>query len=353
MRELPISNTRLALKNILDFLTYLDIMIKEKDSTLLQIPSSVFIHYFSDRKYKQYVDILKELEVISDVPYNDGSFYNKEKGICKQYRVFNNYMNEDDLCIVVLKEDRAKFEFINEIEDLDKRAIDTLKNTEVNVKEAIAAEIQHCYDNELSTYTLRNRISRILYTKRKRYIKKGKSVDRIYHSFTNLSKVARKHLNVKFYDIDIKNCQPLLLVAFLSKNELSFDQDYKNDCESGLFYERFVGINDWDRDQVKTQLYKSIFFGFNRRSKINKRFKELYPSTWSSLDTQVNGTLASKLQNLEAELFNNLTPIKSKKYFTLFDAIYFDNINDISKLNTEILNFFNKYDIKVSTEVGY
>ena len=162
------------------------------------------------------------------------------------------------------------------------------------------------------------------------------------------------------YDIDIVNCQPLLLVAYLTENDsLDFDLNYKNDCEDGLFYERFYDIDrpknisniEW-RSEIKVKLYKSIFFSFNKKSKINKKFKELYPKTWESLEkiSITDISLASRLQNLESNLFNNIIPKHSEFYFTLFDAIYFNNIMDKYKIENEIKNYFNNFNIKVTTK---
>jgi hypothetical protein len=350
--ELPILNTRIALKNIFDFLTYIDMELNKSKNTIIPIPSKKLEEFFSRNLYKQYMKLLKDLNVITAVSYDDGSFYTKGKTYT-QYRVHNNYINDEDLAIIILDEDRSKSEFVNEVEDLDERYVKTIKTIEINIKEAIKDEIQYFKDNNLSVSTLRNRISRLFYTRRKRYIKKGLNVDRIYHSFTNVSKVSRKHIDIKLFNIDIKNCQPLLLVYLLKKNNMLLDNNYQIDCERGLFYENFIGINKLDRDQTKVALYKNIFFGFNTKNQFNKRFNELYPKTWLSLNKINKGdiSLASQLQNIESELFNNLIPNKSKHYFTLFDAIYFDNMRDIKDISKSINDFFNNLDIEVKTEI--
>jgi hypothetical protein len=354
--ELPIANTKLALRNILDFLTYVDNKISEKSSTIIPISSEILISYFSRDKYKKYMNILNELNVITKVPYEDGTFY-KPKSLYLQYRTHNEYLNDEDLAIIILEDDRTKETFSNEVEDLDNRYINTIKKLEINIPAAIDAEIKNFFDKGLSINSLRTRISRIFYTKRKRFIKKGIKVDRIYHSFTNLSRVSRKHFNTPMNDIDIVNCQPLLLVALLNRNGFISDKGYQLDCESGCFYERFIDINkpidisddEW-RIITKQKLYKSVFFGFDTRGKYNKRFKELYPNTWSSLEIISKNctSLASQLQNLESELFNNIIPKKSKYYFTLFDAIYFDNILDRYELEKTIKNYFKSFNINVS-----
>jgi hypothetical protein len=351
--ELPISNTRIALKNIFDFLAYVDIELNKNKTTIIPIPSFILEEYFSRNLYKEYMNILHDLNVITAVSYDDGSFYTKGK-LYTQYRIHNSYINDEDLAIIILDENRSKNEFTNQVEGLDERYIKTIKTINIDIKEAIKSEIQYYIDNNLSIATLRNRISRLFYTKRKRFIKKGKSVNRIYHSFSNVSKVSRAHIDMKLFNIDIKNCQPLLLVYLLTKENMSLDSDYQLDCEKGRFYENFIGIKGLDRDQVKVELYKTVFFGFNKASLINKKFKELYPNTWNSLD-KISITelpLAGRLQNIESELFNNLTPRKSNHYFTLFDAIYFDDMRDIKDISKNINKFFNNLNIKVKTEIN-
>lgn len=350
--QLPIANTRIALRNIFDFLTYVDNELNKSKTTVIPISSKVLEEFFSRNLYKQYMNIFHDLGVITAVSYEDGSFY-KPGQLYTQYRVHNNYLNDEDLAIIILDNDRSKEEFINEVEGLDERYIKTIKTIDINIKEAVYDEIKHYKDNNLSTYTLRNRISRLFYTRRRRYIKKGKNVDRIYHSFTNVSKVSRKHINMKLFNIDIKNCQPLLLVYLLKSSNMILDDEYQFDCENGLFYEKFIGVRNYDRDQVKVALYKNIFFGFNKSNEINKKFNELYPNTWLSLNeiNKKDVSLASQLQNIESELFNNLIPNKSKHYFTLFDAIYFDDMRDIRPISKSINDFFNKLNISVKTEI--
>ena len=306
---------------------------------------------------------------MSKVPYEDGSFYtaptkkvgNKwvtekdKKGMCSQFRIHNEYLNDNEQAVIILEDDRSTSEFCNQIEDLDPRYINTIKKLKVNITAAIADEIKYFIEGNITFNKLKIRISRIFNTIRKRYIKKGKKVDRIYHSFTNLSKISRKHLNINFKNIDIVNCQPTLLVAYLKQEGMDYDQQYQNDCENGLFYEQFLFLDtrlisdDEKRNDIKPVIYSNIFFGFNNRSLTNKTFKELYPKTWDSLKEISNSdiSLASRLQNLESGLFNNLIPKRSNFYFTLFDAIYFDNILDKNELEEKCYEYFNKLKIKI------
>lgn len=350
--ELPIQNKRLALKNILSFLTFIDTQMKIKNDSLLSISSSILIEYFSTDHYKKYMNILKELDIISDVPYQDGTFYTVGS-LTKQYRIHNSYIMNDNLCMVILENDRAKDKFICNV-DIDDRFKRTIMHLDINMKNAVIAEIEYCRDTNLSSNNLRMRLSRLFYTRMKRYIKKGTNVDRIYHSFTNVSKVSRRHLTTKMYNIDIVNSQPLMLISYLNKEGYIFDENYKIDCQNGTFYDNFI-TKELTRDDVKVHLYKGIFFSFNKNLTINKKFKELYPLTWQSLSEiyESSISLASRLQNLESELFNNLIPKKSKQYFTLFDAIYFDSVNDIVTLNKNIHSFFNNIGVNVTTKIEY
>lgn len=303
------------------------------------------------------MNILSDLGVMTKVPYTDGTFY-KAGTLYLQYRVHNEYLNDEDLAILVLEDDRSKNNFVCEVPELDYRYQKTIGTLQINIPLAIEAEIRHYRENNLSTRNLRSRISRIFYTIRKRFIKKGKKVNRIYHSFTNLSRVSRKYFNINMYDIDITNCQPLLLVALLEKLNMEYDISYKLDCESGCFYERFTDINkpenitelEWRNTYTKTSLYKHIFFGFSKNNGTNRRFKELYPKTWNSLHSISEGSesLASQLQNLESDLFNNLKPKRSKYYFTLFDSIYYNDLLDRPQLEKTIKDYFKQYGIQVS-----
>jgi hypothetical protein len=370
--DLPITNKKLALRNIFDFLSYIDIRIEEDNTTLLPIHSSILIDYFSRDTYKKYIELFEELKIITKVPYDDGSFYKaplkkdnnkwlKDKGnggVCSQYRIHNSYIQKEELAIIILEDDRSKNIFTNTVDDIDERYINTIKILEVNIPKAIEAEIEHFENNDNSMFSLRSRIARIFYTARKRFIKKGVKVDRIYHSFTNLSKVSRKHLNINMYNLDISNCQPLLLVAYMVENNLEYDIQYQLDCEQGNFYEQFYNVdrqdksNDEWRTFIKENMYKNIFFTFNKSSKYNKRMKELYPNTWNSLNdiSKKEKSLASQLQNLESRLFNKIIPEKSKYFFTLFDAIYFDKSQDRFQLEKNIKSYFNSFNIKVTVK---
>lgn len=169
---------------------------------------------------------------------------------------------------------------------------------------------------------------------------------------SNISKVARKYLYIDdnniFYDIDVVNCQPLLLCYLLKSLNLDIDNNYIIACQEGKFYESFRNCTLETRPEIKRQLYKNIFLKFRSNAQINKEFKELYPNTYKSLEIlnqDKDHTLASKLQNIEAKIFNDIMSKQSQYYYTFFDSIYFTDSNDCIQLMQSINTKFLDYDI--------
>ncbi len=341
----PLKNRKLAIRNMLVFLQYVDTLLTDKST--ITISAHKIRDVFTGAKYRVYIDILAELEIITRVPYADGKFYDygETKRYC-QYRIHNRYIL-DKVCLVIAPKDRptklisdkkypAKFE-------------KTIRDTKCNYSEAIKDEFYNYVLTGMPENKLRIRLSRLFALSNDRYIKQGEKVDRVYHSFSNLSKISRKHLHIDnkgFHDIDIKNCQPLLLCYLLRQLNMSVDDNYILDCENGNVYERFI-TKERDRDNVKTELYSAIYFDFKAKEPIADEFKNTYPATYQSLQILDCDpvTLASKLQNIEASVFNGLKPKKSKYYFTLFDAIYFSDSGDIQDLVKQLQDSFAIYCI--------
>lgn len=348
----PIKNKRIAIKNILTLLKNVDIFMMDKIDTLVKLNSSQLKHIFTTKHYKEYMNILREMEVLTVVPYKNGSFYEVGK-YAMQYRIHNKYLQDDPCLIITHEDDLVSLETDDKYE---KRFEKTIKEIEVNYREAIISEFNYNKQNNLTSNNLRLRLSRLLSLNGERYIRKGIKVDRVYHSVTNISRISRKHLTFKdqvFNDVDIKNCQPLLLCYLLKQKGLVMDEQYQFDCESANLYEQFMD-NGITRDEAKIETYKSIYFDFKPTSRVAIKFKELYPLTYSSLEllSKEDIKLASRLQNIEASIFNTITPKKSKGYYTLFDSVYFTDINDCVQLMLDMKAKFNEYGIKAMVTVN-
>lgn len=185
--------------------------------------------------------LLKELKIITKVPYADGTWYIKGE-YCMNYRMFNeNYAG--DLCVVIIETAVNKLEFEKDDYKHDQNIVRTIKKIQINYNDAVLGELKYNKDNNLSLNNLRLRLNTLFMLNQKRYIKKGHKVDRIHHSFSNLPKISRKHIHIngqKFNDIDVKNCQPLLLCYLIKKLGMELDLQYKNNCQDGKFYESFI-----------------------------------------------------------------------------------------------------------------
>lgn len=266
-------------------------------------------------------------------------------------------------------------------------AIDTLCNTTINISAAINAEYERLFTetNELynKDYSLteRNklfveRIIRIATFHNSRFINKGKNVNRVYSSFSSLTSVSRKYVQYKnkyFYEVDIKNCQPLLLALLLIEEGYNIDKNYIDDVCNSIFYEQIQAkakelnytsetiifnkfitlpnstkerVFDYeetlqfkDRDDVKRLAYRSVYFKTKtiKTSKTAEIFNLLYPETYKSIrkyNKESEVELASVLQNKEADIV--LTIIPTCSYFTVHDAIYLTDRLEVIKVK-EIL----------------
>lgn len=371
-RKFPINKNK-AIERILNFIEFIDFKMIIHDNYELELHVKYFQKYFTKAAYyKSFKNILHELKVLTMIPHKDGKFTNfsynddgsknlKNIRACL-YRVHNNYI-KDDICLVVKKGRLNPQKITNNIEEINSKFLNTIKNIRIDIKAAFRAEIENYKINNLNSNVLKTRLQflfDLLY--KNRYIKKGQQVERIYHSISNLSRVSRSFLtinNKSFYDIDVRNCQPLLLIYYLKYNNYEVDQNYIEDCEKALFYSQFYKIynsNNLSIDdclkKIKKDILSCVFFGFYKNNKTNKQFKSLYPKLYNSLENiHSNETnLAIHLQNLESEVFNNLSPKKSKHFFTIFDSIYFDNIMDKEDLTNQIITKFKTFGLNAQVK---
>ena len=372
-KPFPIQNKRIAISNILNFLSYVDFLRVINQSDTFDLHVKIIHKYFSTNTcYQDYMRILDELKIITNIlPYE------KDKK-ARTYVVYNEY-KQDTPCIIILKNGQNKIEIENFSDiDIDTRFKDTIKNLQVDYKRAFLDELNHHLKEVTPVNEFRMRLN-ILFSLNNgyRFIKFGVKSNRLYHSFSCLSRISRKHIFIKGYtfnSIDIKNCQPLILVYYLKENSMSVDSQYQKDCEDAIFYEHFYPlvkaknnnisniISDEEKSKkledirkiAKENLYAAVFFGFKINSKYNKKFKELYPKTYSSVEkihAEKKKSLAAKLQNIEAEIFNHTIPPLSDYFFTLFDCIYFTNKQDVDFLENELSEKFQKLGIAAKMKI--
>lgn len=129
---------------------------------------------------------------------------------------------------------------------------------------------------------------------------------RIYSSLANLPKTAVKFLTLNgdpVIERDATNCQPLLLSSIINHDQ------YKEDCQSGVFYQKGAAVTEKSRDQFKVWSYANIFFNDKKvTSKVAQQLDSIYPGISNQINVYKETELREdqlwfRLQSLEAAIF--------------------------------------------------
>lgn len=132
---------------------------------------------------------------------------------------------------------------------------------------------------------------------------------RFYSSITNLPKSALNYL--KLYgeptvSFDLKNCQPLLLSTLID------DDNFKKDCEAGIFYQKVLNAlsltesASLDKQQIKLRLYKWLLFNPKplKSGSLYDCIEKLYPLLISKINhLKETNDLPYVLQKKESDIF--------------------------------------------------
>lgn len=172
--------------------------------------------------------------------------------------------------------------------------------------------------------------------------------DRVYSSLSNLSSLCNDFIyvdGIEMKEVDVVNCQPLLLCTLVNDDKL------KRVCERGQFYESLMeatGIED--RDKIKIECYKDLFFGkYKPNSILGKAFQELFPDAHRYLlnfEHDTDETLAKTLQIKEAEIFISVAIdlVNEFPVITKHDALFVPH-NKVIKTRYELHKKFQEYGI--------
>lgn len=167
---------------------------------------------------------------------------------------------------------------------------------------------------------------------------------RFYNSTTNLSYTALPFIKLKrrnIVEIDVANCQPLLLSKLINNDT------YKKDCELGIFYDRISEELNITRNEAKVLSYKYIFFS-NKKLKSGKIYdcmKKLYGDVIDQINELRDKIEISKeMQKIESDIFVNKISILDFKMMLRHDAVY------VYEEDYEIVK---KYVIKEFNNIGF
>jgi hypothetical protein len=164
---------------------------------------------------------------------------------------------------------------------------------------------------------------------------------RFYNSTTNLSYTSLPFIKLKrrsIKEIDVANCQPLILSKLINSNE------YKKDCELGLFYNNLADELDISRTSAKMLSYKFIFFSNKKLNtgKIYDAMEKLYPGVISQInELRDKIEIAKEMQKIESDIFVNKIGNLDFKMMLRHDAVFvYEEDYDIVK--NYVIKEFNK-----------
>jgi len=134
---------------------------------------------------------------------------------------------------------------------------------------------------------------------------------RVFHNVANLNKELRPFLRYrgrKMVEVDISNCQPMLLHKLYPDAESAEAKRYKKIVESGKFYEVIQAITGDNREKIKLQFLASAFGKPEHVNKVRKAFDLLFPELGALMNefkAEAHNRLAIAMQRLEANLIVN------------------------------------------------
>lgn len=266
-------------------------------------------------RYKQLLELLDGLVEVND-KYKVGSF-------SKGYRVitssFGNSLSEIDIDLsksfIIMKskeywiEKYSKYKHL--IEDSYKSSIELseylnwmFNNEGMELKPVIESGIvkrRYLTTDKIWSYfflSLKINLGDLWF--------KVSNEGRFYSSISNLSYTAISFMRFNYQspvDIDIKNCQPLLLASLLG--ECNGLLQYKRDVEEGIFYEKMANELGIDRNKFKMLSYRLIFFNSKPllSGKVYSSMVKLYGDVIHEINKlNSDGRLSHKLQELESKI---------------------------------------------------
>jgi len=164
------------------------------------------------------------------------------------------------------------------------------------------------------------------------FFKVDRKTGRVFHNVCNLHKRVRPFLRYKgmpLVEVDISNCQPLLLYSLYPDKGADEARRYLELVESGKFYEVLQVLCDApDREKFKKQFYSYLFSPNYWQTKAGEVFKNHFPELAAviyEMKKDEYNALALALQQLEADLvITAVVPILAQKgipIVTIHDSI--------------------------------
>jgi hypothetical protein len=195
---------------------------------------------------------------------------------------------------------------------------------------------------------------------------------RVYCDLTNMNRELRKAVRIDgkpLIGLDIRNSQPLLASYLFEKyyrdNEIEIPTDvqqYKNDCENGIFYDDFmkaINLPAEFRTEFKKDFFRQVFFSMlvEKTNVLKDLFIKKYPSCWEVIIAEKGGynfsrdynKFAQRLQEIEAMIIFDTVNIgllkKGIKCYNNYDSLYVNNMEDYETARALTIEAFNSVGI--------
>lgn len=308
-------------------------------------------------RYKKLIEILELVGLISI-----NKKYSIQKSFTKSYRI-NTEIIGDDYTEVYIDTNKIFYNIKNKKYWLDKYPEYKKQiNDTYDVKIDLGSYIKWCSYNigmELRPIFIDGILTRRFLTKEKVYdyvydiLKinsnniwfKISNEGRFYNSTTNLSYTILPFIKLKrrsVVEIDVANCQPLLLCKLIS------NEKYKKDVELGIFYNRMSEVLNIDKNQMKQKCFRWIFFT-NKKLKsgeIYDAIQLLYPGLIDDINNLRDKISISKeLQKIESNIFiNNISNLDFKMVLRHDAVLVYKEDYDIIK--SYVIDEFRKIGLK-------
>lgn len=162
---------------------------------------------------------------------------------------------------------------------------------------------------------------------------------RLYSSITNISSTATPFIKIdgkKTYELDVKNCQPLLLATIIQHDK------YKQDVENGIFYDKLANVLLITRDEAKLRVYRHVLFNDDKLSSGNlyNALEVLYTGLVDQINTlKEKGNIALMLQKIESDIFIKSTEYR-QGFVTKHDGVIVDSRTTLFLLETHLKQEF-------------
>jgi hypothetical protein len=344
---LLIYNKQIDDKDLLNLKGYVNINKNDFKSFNIQISG---LRYY----YRDLLEMLMFSGLISiNDKYSNNSFY-------KGYRIETTSIKTDYLSEIEIDFDKVccnnnKSFWLNKYKK-QSNLIEDAYNTTINLDEYISW-INNNIGIELKPILKNGRLTKRFLTEERGYhhiflaLKlnmkniwfKLSDEGRFYSSISNLPSGSVPFIRLygcKTINLDIKNCQPLLLSTIINNKQFS------SDTQEGLFYDKMASELNMDRNEFKVLSYKYIFFGSNelKSGKIYDCMEKLYKGIMVEINNiKREGCLAKKLQKIESDIFvKSIGKIKMHKCLRHDEVIVMENNKELMvKCLRREFNLFN------------